>query len=77
MAIETGQKWRHKKRGGIYEIVATDGTIQIASIGDDEMMLMLEDEQWIVYRSVNGHRLYFRMHDEFMDGRFELVPDPQ
>lgn len=74
--IETGQKWRHKKHGSIYEVVAIDAAIQIASIGDigdDEMMMMLEDEDWVAYRPVDGHRLYFRMREEFLDGRFEQV----
>lgn len=71
--IESGQKWKHKKRGTFYEIVATDAAIQITSIGDDEMQDMLEDEAWIAYRAVDGHRLYFRMREEFLDGRFERV----
>lgn len=71
--IATGQQWRHKKRGSVYEIVATDAAIQITSIGDDEMQDMLEDEDWIAYRQVDGHRLYFRMREEFLDGRFEKV----
>ena len=71
--IATGQQWRHKKRGSVYEIVAIDGAIQVASLGDDELMAMLEDEDWIVYRPVNGHRLFFRIREEFLDGRFEKV----
>lgn len=75
--IEVGQKWRHKKRGSEYEIVATDASIQIASIGDDEMQSMLEDEDWIAYRPINGHKLIFRMREEFLDGRLDLIVDQQ
>lgn len=70
--IETGQKWRHKKRGSEYEIVATDAALQISCKGEDYGWL--EDEDFVVYRPVNGHRLFFRMREEFLDGRFELVP---
>jgi hypothetical protein len=72
-SIESGQQWRHKKRGSVYEIVATDAMIQITSIGDDEMQDMLEDEEWIAYRPIDGHKLFFRMREEFLDGRFEQV----
>lgn len=71
--IAPGQQWKHKKRGSVYEIVATDAAIQITTIGDDEMQDMLEDEDWIAYRPINGHRLYFRMREEFLDGRFEQL----
>lgn len=75
--IETGQKWRHKKRGSTYEIVAVDAAIQISTREFEEPAALLEDEDWIAYRPVDGYRLYFRMREEFLDGRFELVPDPQ
>lgn len=72
--IAVGQQWRHKKRGGLYEIVAIDAAIQITTMGDDEMQFVLEDEDWIAYRPVDGHKLYFRMREEFLDGRFEQLP---
>lgn len=73
--IEIGQKWRHKKRGSVYEIVGTDAAIQIAVKGEDYGWL--EEEDFIAYRPVNGHRLFFRVYEEFMDGRFERLPDDQ
>ncbi|TWA89557.1 hypothetical protein [Bradyrhizobium stylosanthis] len=72
--IQTGQIWRHKKRGHLYEIVAIDAMIQLSSIGDDEVAEVLEGEDWIAYRPVDGYRLFFRMRDEFLDGRFEHSP---
>lgn len=71
--VANGQIWRHKKRGHDYEIVAIDAMIQVSSIGDDEVAEVFENEDWIVYRPVNGHRLFVRMREEFMDGRFVLV----
>jgi hypothetical protein len=75
--IEVGQQWRHKKRGHVYEIVAIDAMIQLSSIGDDEVATVLEDEDWIIYRLGNGHRMFVRMREEFLDGRFEQLPTPQ
>ena len=68
-----GTKWRHKTRGTVYEIVDDDASIQINSTGDDELEAVLEDEAWFAYRPVDGHKLYFRMGNEFLDGRFEQV----
>lgn len=72
--IETGQRWRHKKRGSIYEIVHTAASIQCAS---DAHVQGYEDEDWIAYSPFGagvGGLLYFRLKAEFLDGRFELVP---
>jgi hypothetical protein len=68
-----GTKWRHKVRGTEYEIVDDDASIQISSTGNDELEAILEDEAWFAYRPVNGHKLYFRMGNEFLDGRFEQI----
>jgi hypothetical protein len=73
--IATGQHWRHKVRGHIYEIVAIDAMVQVSSIGDDEVAQVFEDEDWIIYRPVKGYRLFVRMRDEFLDGRFELISE--
>lgn len=70
--IQVGQQWRHKKRGSVYEIVATDAALQIATKGEDYGWL--EDEDFIAYRPMNGYRLFFRMREEFLDGRFERCP---
>jgi hypothetical protein len=70
--IEVGQKWQHKKRGSIYEIVHTTASIQCTS---DLAVQAYEDEDWIAYRPIAGHALHFRLREEFLDGRFEKV-DP-
>ena len=72
--IEVGQHWRHKKRNSIYEIVAIDAAIQVSTIIASATADALERTDWIAYRSIAGGRLCFRMHPEFLDGRFELVP---
>ena len=75
--IEIGQKWRHKKRDKVYEIVAIDAAIQISSFVGNKgpYAEMLEEEDWIAYRPVDGYKLLFRMREEFLDGRFEIVPE--
>jgi hypothetical protein len=72
--IETGQQWRHKKRGTVYEIVDNNCRIQVSSI-EGPAAASLEEMTWIAYRDVRGAAfpLCFRMKEEFLDGRFELV----
>jgi hypothetical protein len=70
--IKIGQRWRHKKRGSVYEIVDISATIQCSARPEIEKLFELQG--WVVYRSMNG-RLVVRPYPEFMDGRFELVRD--
>ncbi len=73
--IQVGQKWRHKKRGTLYEIVCTAAFIQCAT---DPHVESYEDEDWVAYHPVGlspAVALHFRMKEEFLDGRFELVED--
>lgn len=72
--IQRGQKWRHKKRGSVYEIVQTNAALQISCKGEDYGWM--EEEDFIAYRTVDGERLFFRMREKFLDGRFELVAEP-
>ena len=69
--IETGQKWRHKKRGTVYEIVSTSASIQCATAPEFEKMF--EEEWWVVYRNTTTNAIWVRLFEEFMDGRFERV----
>lgn len=67
--VQVGQQWRHLKRGGIYEILS----IATGQGGD------IEDKDVVVYVRVNGSQMetgavWARRMDEFLDGRFELVP---
>jgi hypothetical protein len=70
--IKNGQKWRHKERGSVYVIVDTKSRCQCSSIGKS-MRRLLENELWVNYKDVRSGMNCFRMRDEFLDGRFELV----
>jgi hypothetical protein len=74
--IEIGQKWRHKERGSVYEILDPNSRVQCSSV-EGSMQRMLEAQIWVSYRDVHGAPFptCFRMRDEFLDGRFELVED--
>ncbi len=76
--IKRGQHWRHLKRGSVYEIVDDNAHVQIAKgtvspDGDSEEYL--EDQRWVAYQSINAFGIYFRMYEEFGDGRFELMKE--
>lgn len=72
--IKPGQHWRHKKRGGVYNIIDVNARIQVSSI-EGPAAASLEDMTWVAYRDVRGapFPLVFRIKEEFLDGRFELV----
>lgn len=71
--IKVGDHWRHKKRGGVYEIVHTRADVWISSY--PEIETLFEGEVWVAYKPIDGHALYFRLYGEFADGRFEKVKD--
>lgn len=77
--LRTGQHWRHKKSGGVYEIVSIEARIQVSTLIEEipnrDIGEFLEEETWIAYRSLTGYVLCFRMKDEFLDGRFEFVKE--
>jgi hypothetical protein len=66
-----GEKWRHKKRGVVYEIIADSASIQCAAAPDFEEMF--GDDDWIVYRGEASGAWWVRPKAEFLDGRFERV----
>lgn len=69
MRTIVGTKWRHKKRGSEYTIIAiAQGQCSSESIG---MYLGIENEEFVVYQ--NNHGTWVRPIDEFLDGRFEEV----
>lgn len=72
-AVRSGQHWRHKKTGGLYEIVHERADIQCSTAPEFEAMF--EDEVWVAYKPITGHSLYFRLYSEFTDGRFALVKE--
>lgn len=62
-------RWRHKKRGTTYEIIAI-AKLQYSGRLDDMT-------EMVVYRSDSDGSLWVRSEKEFKDGRFELLRDPQ
>jgi hypothetical protein len=72
--LRVGQKWRHKKRGGLYTIVSDNAGLQCASA--PELEEAFEDCALAVYQHELGG-YYVRPVDEFLDGRFELVSEGQ
>lgn len=70
---DIGTKWRHKKSGGVYEIIDDAADIQCSAM--PEVEATFADDVWIAYRNVNGGSLFFRPWPEFMDGRFERVAE--
>lgn len=72
--ITNGQIWRHKKTGTEYEIVDVEAMVQVSTFPElTREPYGLEDEAWVAYRPVSGYRLFFRLREEFLDGRFEFV----
>ena len=68
-----GEKWRHKKRGVVYEIVTDTASIQVSAA--PELEQMFEDDMWVVYKNLSTGAHWVRPREEFLDGRFERVLD--
>jgi hypothetical protein len=58
------ERWKHAKTGGEYEVLAS-GRLE----ADGE-----SGRKYIVYRCIADGRTWIRPAREFMDGRFELLP---
>ena len=70
---------RHKKRGSTYQVLGT-AEVQI-SVGDASShaagmnsRVLDEGDSLVVYRCEADGKLWARFPDEFMDGRFEVLP---
>lgn len=59
---ESLPRYRHKKRGGTYEVI---------SVGEDENN---RGKSLIVYRGEDDGKIWVRPADQFFDGRFEELP---
>jgi len=66
-------RYRHKKRGTTYEIITDTASLQCSAVPQFEQMF--DDDYFTVYRSEQTGATYVRPTPEFMDGRFELLPD--
>ena len=61
----TVERYRHKKRGTVYEVIGS-AELQVAGLAPDE------GDHLAVYRGEDG-KLWARPYDEFHDGRFEAL----
>jgi hypothetical protein len=63
----TGKRWRHVKRGTVYEEIGR-AELQIATLD------LVDGSDLVIYRGEDG-KLWARQEDEFLDGRFvEITP---
>jgi hypothetical protein len=68
-----GTKWRHKRRGMVYEVLFDRAFIQCSAAPEVEERF--DGDSWIIYQNVNTKAVYFRPREEFADGRFERLPE--
>ena len=61
-------RWRHVKRGTVYEVLHGSASLQCATAPQFEEMF--ENDRWVVYRNVTTGSIHVRLFEEFMDGRF-------
>jgi hypothetical protein len=61
MPTESKTYWKHVKSGGMYTVLHDDAEIESTL------------ERAVVYRSLEGGRIWVRPHAEFFDGRFVMV----
>lgn len=73
LTAPVGSKWRHKKRGTTYEIIAEGVSLQCSN--DPTFEALFEDDDWVVYRADATGAVYVRPTEEFLDGRFEAMPE--
>ena len=66
-------KYRHKKRGHVYEILTDCAMLQCNSAPAFEEQF--EGRAWTVYRNVKTGTVWIRPTEEFRDGRFEIVAE--
>jgi hypothetical protein len=66
-------RWRHKKRGTIYEIITDRAFLQCSAAPEFEKTF--DDDSWTVYRNIVTDAIWVRPTEEFMDGRFEKIEE--
>ena len=66
-------RYRHKKRGTVYEIISDCASLQCSAAPEFEEMF--QEDDFTVYRNVDTGAIYVRPTPEFNDGRFEVVPE--
>lgn len=66
-------RWKHKKRGTIYEVLTDTASIQCSAAPEVEEIFGEDD--WTVYRNVETGAVWIRPSEEFLDGRFEKIAE--
>jgi diphthamide synthase subunit DPH2 len=66
-------KYRHIKRNKIYEVISDTASLQCSTAQEFEDRFA--DQKWTVYRNVETGEFRLRLTEEFLDGRFEPIPD--
>lgn len=66
-------RWRHKKRGTVYEILTDNASLQCSAAPEFESMF--DDDHFTVYQNVATGAIYVRPTEEFQDGRFERIEE--
>jgi hypothetical protein len=67
------ERWRHKTRGHVYEVLTHKACLQCSAAPDIEATFW--NDNWTVYRNVNTGAVWVRPTEEFLDDQFERVPD--
>lgn len=70
-----GTRWRHKKRGITYRIIADRASLQCST--SEEFEKRYENEHWIVYQAEMSGNVWIRPRTEFLDGRFEWLRESE
>jgi hypothetical protein len=68
-----GTRWRHKVRGFVYRIISDTAGLQCSTV--KELEERFEGDHWIVYQSETTGLVWVRPRPDFLDGRFERLPE--
>jgi len=75
-AVQPKELFRHKKRGGFYEVIGV-GKLQSENWYEDDAGWTSVDMRAVtIYRSVDDGSFWVRATEEFNDGRFETFVAP-
>jgi hypothetical protein len=64
-------RYRHKKRGGEYEIITDSASLQCSAAPEFEKLF--GEDCFTVYQNIATGAVHVRPTPEFFDGRFELI----
>lgn len=78
--LDPGARWRHVRRRSVYEVVDV-ATLQWSAMGDRIALNLVtridvDGRAVVVYRALEGGRVWVRPVTEFLDGRFKFTGKP-